>query len=392
MTTVQSKGSDGRIVPEEERLARVALNIIGEPGDPRLARLVELLGPVELHERLRADVGLSGLRSDIATRLEGLDPRRVLDAADAAGVRFVVPGDLEWPAQLGDLEGVEPLNRLTGVPLGMWVAGPLRLDEACRRSVAVVGSRSATSYGTDIARDLAEWLAVAGRTIVSGAAFGIDQAAHRGAISARGGRTVAVLACGVDRAYPTAHRDLLRHLKETGAVVSELPVGCAPTRVRFLGRNRLIAALSQGTVVVEAAVRSGALNTAGWAMRLNRPVMGVPGPVTSAPSEGVHELVRTGGATLVTRAAHVLELVSPMGVHLSEQVRDEPTARDRLPPTDLRVLEAVPLVQPAGAGGIARAAGLSVATVVESLVRLRQLGWVVGSAGRWRRSPDEPLG
>jgi len=183
----------------------------------------------------------------------------------------------------------------------------------------------------------------------------------------------------------------LRHLKENGAVVSELPPGCAPTRVRFLSRNRLIAALTQGTVVVEAAVRSGALNTAGWAMRLNRPVMAVPGPVTSAPSEGVHELVRSGAATLVTRAAHVLELVSPMGVRVSEPARDEPTARDRLGPTELRVLEAVPLVQPAGAAAIARTSGLSVASVVESLVRLRELGWVVGAAGRWRRSPDEPL-
>ena len=175
-------------------------------------------------------------------------------------------------------------------------------------------------------------------------------------------------------------------------MVSELPPGCAPTRVRFLARNRLIAALTQGTVVVEAAVRSGALNTAGWALRLNRPVMGVPGPVTSAPSEGVHELVRTGSATLVTRAAHVLELVSPMGEHLADVAREEPTPRDRLPPTELRVLEAVPLVQPAGASAIARTAGVSVGTVVESLVRLRELGWVVGAAGRWRRSPDEPLG
>jgi DNA processing protein len=378
-------------VTEEERLARVALNTLGEPGDPRFGRLVEQLGPVELLDRLRADLGLSGLRSETAARLEGLDPRRILDEAAAVGVRFVVPGDREWPDQLAELAHVEPLNRLTGTPLGLWVAGPLDLATACRRSVAVVGSRSATSYGADVARDLGQGLAAAGRTVVSGAAFGIDHAAHRGAISAGNGCTIAVLACGVDRAYPSAHRDLLRHLKETGAVLSELPPGCAPTRVRFLSRNRLIAALSQGTVVVEAAVRSGALNTAGWALRLNRPVMGVPGPVTSAPSEGVHELVRSGAATLVTRAAHVLELVSPAGVQLSEPVRAEPSARDRLTPTELRVLEAVPLVQPAAASALARTAGLSVATVVECLVRLRELGWVVGSAGRWRRSPDEPL-
>jgi DNA processing protein len=378
-------------VTEEERMARVALNTLGEPGDPRFARLVEQLGPVELHERLRADLGLSGLRSDTAGRLEGLDPRRILEEAAAIGARFVVPGDPEWPEQLADLAHVEPLNRLTGAPLGLWVTGPLDLAVACRRSLAVVGSRSATSYGAEVARDLAHEVGEAGRTVVSGAAFGIDVAAHRGALSCEGGRTVAVLACGVDRAYPPGHRELLRHLKENGAVVSELPPGCAPTRVRFLSRNRLIAALTQGTVVVEAAVRSGALNTAGWAMRLNRPVMAVPGPVTSAPSEGVHELVRSGAATLVTRAAHVLELVSPMGVRVSEPARDEPTARDRLGPTELRVLEAVPLVQPAGAAAIARTSGLSVASVVESLVRLRELGWVVGAAGRWRRSPDEPL-
>lgn len=391
MTAAETPVAGARIVPEEERLARVALNTIGEPGDPRLTRLVDLMGPVELHDRLQADVGLSGLRSETAARLEGLDPRRILDEAAAIGVRFVVPGDPEWPDQLDDLAGVEPLNRLTGTPLGLWVTGPLHLGKACRRSVAVVGSRSATTYGTEIARNVAADLGSASTTVVSGAAYGVDQAAHRGSLSVSG-HTVAVLACGVDRAYPPGNRDLLRHLRENAAVVSELPPGCAPTRVRFLSRNRLIAALSQGTVVVEAAVRSGALNTAGWAMRLNRPVMGVPGPVTSAPSEGVHELVRSGGATLVTRAAHVLELVSPMGVHLSEVPREEPTARDRLPPTDLRVLEAVPLVQPAGASGIARTAGLSVAVVVESLVRLREQGWVAGSAGRWRRSPEEPLG
>jgi DNA processing protein len=392
VTAADTTIARARIVPEEERLARVALNTIGEPGDPRLARLVDLMGPVELHDRLRADMGLSELRSETAARLEGLDPRRILDEAAAIGARFVVPGDPEWPEQLADLAGVEPLNRLTGAPLGLWVTGPLALSEACRRSVAVVGSRSATTYGTEAARNIAAELATSGMTVISGAAYGIDNGAHRGAISVDSRHTVAVLACGVDRAYPPGHRELLRHLKENAAVVSELPPGCSPTRVRFLSRNRLIAALSQGTVVVEAAVRSGALNTAGWAMRLNRPVMGVPGPVTSAPSEGVHELVRSGGATLVTRAAHVLELLSPIGVHLPEVVREEPTARDRLPPTDLRVLEAVPLVQPAGAPGIARTAGLSVATVVECLVRLREQGWVVGSAGRWRRSPDEPLG
>ena len=234
-------------------------------------------------------------------------------------------------------------------PLGLWVRGPLRLD-ALPAPVAVVGSRSATTYGTDVAAELAAGLARAGSAVVSGAAFGIDQAAHRGAL-AGDGPTVAVLACGVDRAYPAAHQRLLDHLAEHGAVVSELAPGCAPTRLRFLARNRIIAALSRGTVVVEAAVRSGALNTASWTARLNRPLMGVPGPVTSAPSEGVHQLIRSGAATLVTRADDVLELTGQMGEHLAEEARAPVSARDGLP--------GAPAAGPrGGAAGPAGAVGL----------------------------------
>ncbi|WP_148574520.1 DNA-processing protein DprA [Nocardioides caldifontis] len=370
---------------DEERLARAALNLVSEPGDPRVARLVAALGAVEVHDRLLADTDLEGLRSDAAERLAGVAPGRVLDDARRRGIRFVVPGDDEWPEQLADLDLVEPLNRLAGAPLGLWLRGPLRLRDACETAVAVVGSRSATTYGTDVAADLSARLARHRVTVVSGAAFGIDYAAHRGAIGG-GGPTVAVLACGVDRAYPTAHRALLDHLAEVGLVVSELPPGCSPTRVRFLGRNRLIAALSTGTVVVEAAVRSGALNTATWATRLNRLLMGVPGPATSAPSEGVHELVRSGAASLVTRGEHVLELVAPVGEQLFPVQRAPVRPRDLLAHDELRVLDAVPLVRPAPTTAVARTAGLSVGTVTASLERLRAAGWVDGAEGRWRRS------
>ena len=371
--------------PEEERLARVALNVVSEPGDPRTARLVAALGAVEVHDRLLADTDLEGLRSDAAERMSAVDPQRVLDDADRRGIRFVVPGDDEWPPGLDDLVRIEPLHRLAGAPLGLWVRGPLRLHETCERAVAVVGSRSATTYGMAVAGDLSEHLATNGVTVVSGAAFGIDNAAHRGALAGRG-PTVAVLACGVDRAYPSGHRALLDHLAGVGLVVSELPPGCSPTRVRFLGRNRLIAALTAGTVVVEAAVRSGALNTATWATRLNRLVMGVPGPVTSAPSEGVHELLRTGTASLVTRGEHVLELVAPVGEHLFPVQRGPVRSRDRLAPEEQRVLEAVPLVRPASTSAVARTAGLAVTTVGASLERLRAAGWVDRADGRWRRS------
>ncbi len=142
------------------------------------------------------------------------------EQAAAQGIRFLVPGDPEWPAGVDDLVHVEPLHGLTGPPLGLWVRGPVHLAAACRGSVAVVGSRSATSYGAAVAADLAARVAEQGAAVVSGAAFGIDQAAHRGALGARG-TTVAVLACGVDRAYPVAHRGLLELVAEVGAVVSE---------------------------------------------------------------------------------------------------------------------------------------------------------------------------
>jgi DNA processing protein len=248
--------------------------------------------------------------------------------------------------------------------------------------VAVVGSRSATTYGAGVAGELAAGLAGAGQTVVSGAAFGIDQAAHRAALATRG-PTVAVLACGADRAYPAAHQRLLDYIADVGVIVSEAPIGGAPTRIRFLARNRLIAALSQGTVVVEAAVRSGALNTASWASALGRVVMGVPGPVTSEPSGGVHQLIRSRDALLVTRAEEVLEAVAPIGTHTLEDLREEDGLRDRLTSQERQVLDAVPVQQGASAASIARTAGLAQAKVTAALDRLEQLGLVAGEGQRW---------
>jgi DNA processing protein len=366
----------------DDRLARLALSRLGEPGALKMAGLVAELGAERLYAELLAGRDARGLRNEVAARLEDMEPERDLERATRLGIRWVVPGDPEWPAALDDLEGAEPLHRMGRAPLGLWVRGPLRLD-ALPAPVAVVGARSATTYGTDVAAELAAGLARAGSTVVSGAAFGIDQAAHRGAL-AGDGPTVAVLACGVDRAYPTAHRRLLGHLAEHGAVVSELAPGCAPTRLRFLARNRVIAALARGTVVVEAAVRSGALNTASWTLALNRPVMGVPGPVTSAPSEGVHQLIRSGAATLVSRAEDVLELTGQMGEHLVETARAPTRPRDRLDRRQQRVLEAVPLVQPAPSDSVARTAGLEPAEVRSALDVLLRRGLVEQLPTGWR--------
>ncbi len=373
---------------DAERLARVALCRLTEPGDPRLSGLVSQLGAVGLHDALAAERDVGGMLTDVAARLAGLDPAEELRRAAARGLRYLIPGDEEWPAQVDDLARADPVQGRGGVPLGLWVRGPLRLDELVR-PVAVVGARSATSYGTDVAGGIAATLGEAGSCVVSGAAFGIDQAAHRGAM-AGGGHTVAVLACGADRAYPSAHRPLIEHIAQHGAVVSELPPGCAPMRVRFLSRNRLIAALSGATVVVEAAVRSGALNTANWAERLQRPLLGVPGPVTSAQSQGVHELLRVGGAVVATSGADVLEVVAPSGDHLVTPARGAERVRDRLSVREARVLDAVPVTQPAGAASIARTSGLGVLEVGATLERLHQRdlvasapgGWVLGHAAR----------
>ncbi len=366
----------------EDRVARAGLSRLTEPGDVRVARAVDRAGASRLLAELLAEQGRDSLDLDVGARLGRLDPERELADAASRGIRFVVPGDAEWPTRLDDLSHAATVQELGGTPLGLWVRGPLRLDDLAD-SVAVVGSRSATTYGEGVARELGAGLARAGLAVVSGAAFGIDQAAHRGALAVDG-RSVAVLACGVDRAYPAAHRDLLEHLATVGAVVSELPPGCAPLRVRFLARNRIIAALSRGVVVVEAALRSGALNTASWADALSRPVMGVPGPVTSAPSQGVHHRIRTGAATLVTGPADVLELVSGSGDHLAAVPRGEERPRDRLTSRHRRVLEAVPVRTPAGLPSIAATAGTSLLSTQSALSYLAEHGFVVESDQGWR--------
>ncbi|KQY63827.1 DNA-processing protein DprA [Nocardioides sp. Root140] len=365
----------------DERLARIALGQLAEPGDVRIRHLVDEMGPATLHDALMNDRGPDGLLSDLAVRLADLDPVGDLERARRLGIRYIVPGDDEWPVQVDDLGSCEVVQDRTGAPLGLWVKGPLRLDEIAD-SVGVVGSRSATTYGAEMAGGISAEVAATGTCVVSGAAFGIDQAAHRGALSA-GGRTVAVLACGVDRAYPAAHASLIDYLAEHGAVVSELAPGCSPMRSRFLARNRLIAGLTRGTVVVEAAVRSGALNTANWATRLNRPLMAVPGPVTSAQSQGAHQLIRTGAAELVTQGSEVLELVKPAGEYLFEEPRGPERRRDRLRSREAQVLEAVPVVTPAGAASIARTAGIALVDVARALCKLESGGLVSRGLGGW---------
>jgi len=286
-----------------ERMARLALQMAAEPG--ALATVTQMVadeGSVATHE------ALSCMDGGVGPLLRDQDPGRVYEQGLADGMRYVIPFDEEWPDLLNVLVNAGQVQNLGGVPLGLWVRGPLRLN-TLDRAVAVVGSRSATSYGVDVAADIAAHLARNGRPIISGAAFGIDQAAHRAALAV-GSPTVAVLACGANRAYPSAHRHLIDQIAEAGAVVSEQPPGAHPTRMRFLARNRIVTGLARGTVLVEAAQRSGAMNAAMWSNRCGRPVFAVPGPVTSITSAGPHQLVRNNVAYLVTSGADVEEYLS----------------------------------------------------------------------------------
>lgn len=368
---------------EQVLLARAYLSRVAEPPAPALAGLVAQLGPVEAAARVAEGRVDEPVARETSVRREVHRPAADLDAAAAAGARLVVPEHPEWPAEAFaafDGAGSEQL----APPLALWVRGPGRLDELCEHAVAVVGARAATSYGAHVAAELGSGLADRGCTVVSGAAIGIDGAAHRGALGVDGA-TVAVLACGVDRAYPASHELLLERIAASGLVVSEYPPGGVPGRHRFLVRNRLIAGLAAGTVVVEAGLRSGAQRTASDALSLGRPVMAVPGPVTSAMSVGCHRLVRDG-ALLVTRSDEVLEAVAPIGEHLAG--RPDP-ARSRLTdgldaPAAL-VHDALPARGARDTRWLALESGIPIGAVRVALVALERRGLVEHCEGRWRR-------
>ncbi|WP_370039114.1 DNA-processing protein DprA [Nocardioides sp.] len=306
-------------VDDADRLARVKLSSAIEPGDLRVTGLVGELGAVKVLDYLEAAGEVENHWGTIGRELAHVDPGKVLEQAVDRGIRFVIPGDAEWPDRLAGLRGAGALHDRGGEPVGLWIRGAGDLTRLAANAVAVVGSRAATSYGTHQATELSRDLATMGHTVVSGLAYGVDQAAHRGALLA-GGPTIAVMPCGVDRPYPAAHAQLLEAIADRGLVVAEAPPGTAPTRARFLARNRIVAGLTEGTVVVEGAIRSGTLSMARWAEALHRPVMGVPGPVTSAASVGVNQLIRLGQASMVTTAQDV---ITDLTTHAYSAARDQ---------------------------------------------------------------------
>ncbi|MGH3416375.1 MAG: DNA-processing protein DprA, partial [Actinocrinis sp.] len=421
-----------------------ALNHAVEPADPHLGRLIAMHSPQVVLAAIRTGE-LAGLdpdparRDHLADRCTGLrlrlEPGHVesgIAAAEAVGAVFLTPQDSEWPVRLDDL-GEQ-------CPIGIWIKGSHALalgdslDDALDDPpgagagqspwsgpiggvgsglgvLSVVGARACTGYGAHVAGAIASDLTSAGAAIVSGAALGIDAAAHRGSIAV-GGPTLAVLACGIDRVYPRSHETLLHAVAEHGAVISELPPGASPTRFRFLHRNRIIAALGSGTLVVEAGWRSGSLVTARLAAELGRVVMAVPGPVTSDQSAGTHALIRDG-ATLVTDAGQIREACNPLTLAAAPPVRAAarpartratsvkpstsagsrdltgrrpPPAAEPGDPIEELVAEALlSLGESEGADvlAIARVTGIGPDAVFAALGRLAAIGRAVRSGGGW---------
>jgi DNA processing protein len=393
-------------VSDEILLARAFLSRVAEPASIAVWKIVCRDGPVEAARAIR--IGRVDDRTSQATaaRAGSVDPRVDLEAAHRRGIRLVVPESDEWPhfamaalEMAGErrLQRYERGDRQQSVsgelipPLALWARGNLDLATVGVRSVALVGSRSATEYGYRIAKELSFGLAARGFVVVSGGAYGIDAAAHRGALAA-GGETVLVSAGGLDQAYPPANSGLFEQVVESGLLLSESPPGAAPQRRRFLTRNRLIATLGTGTVVVEAARRSGARNTAGHCVGLGRPLMAVPGPVTSPMSVGCHKLLSAeqGAAQLVTGVDDVLLAIGgagdlpvdalldgPIGGHLTDRL-------DRLDPVARQVFDGFPARAAIGPDGLAATTGVPPLVIIRTLPLLELSGLIEPVADGYR--------
>jgi len=390
------------------RLARAALTRLMEPSDLAGMALIAAAGPEEALAFIRGGAssspaleaemtallleagtvrwpGLADALGRWRPRLPSLAPERDMGVMERLGGGLLIPEDPQWPPALDDLQ----LN----APIALWMRGQLPRIPEQRRCIALVGSRDSTSYGANVTGELASSLVQRGFTVVSGGAYGIDANAHRGALAAAAGggatpSTLAVMAGGLDRFYPPGNEGLLRAIAEQGALVAEVPPGTNPTRYRFLQRNRLIAALCEVTVVVEARWRSGALNTAHHAEGLSRSVGAVPGSVYSANSAGCHRLLREGAAVCVTDAAEIAELAGAAGNNLAPEPDAATALHDGLGVEDLLLLDALPLRSATSPEKLSVVAGLGMATVLAGLGRLELMGLARRATNGWQRGAD----
>lgn len=359
-----------------DRRALIALAHVVEPADPAISTLVERVGPVDALELIATGRVPVRHAKALQGRWRALDLDRELEKAHRGSIRIIERGGEHWPEALDDLGATRPF--------ALWVRGAADPGELLQKSVAMVGTRDPSSYGQHVARTWSAGLVDRGYSIVSGGAFGIDAAAHRAVLDV-GGRTMCVLASGVDVAYPSAHAPLFERIAQSGLVVSEAPLGFGARRQRFLTRNRVIAASTSATIVVEAAHRSGTTSTAHAAARLARLVFAVPGPVTSVVSAGCHRLISEQVAMLAASLGDVLQTMSPIGTTILPEVPRDP--RDELTSTQATVLDAIPPREAISFERLATTAGLDVSETALALATLQRLGFVAVAADGWRLIP-----
>jgi DNA processing protein len=360
---------------EGDRHALHQLAHVVEPGDRRLGSIVWREGPHRALDHIRRSPSMGGL----AARLVDLGERSPCELADAVGARIITPIDDEWPTQLHQLGDARPL--------ALWVHGAAHLRTMLVRSVAFVGARAATNYGE---RVCAQWVGHCcdnAITVVSGGAYGIDGAAHRAALAA-GGMTVAVLATGVDVPYPLGHAALFAQIADAGLLMSEHPPGATARRQRFLTRNRIIAAATRATVVVEAALRSGTTSTANAAAALHRPVLAVPGPVTSAMSAGCHQLIADGQAAIATHISDVVMALDGFVERLP--VQTDIRAHDDLEMRERAVLDALPSRAVMSINDLVRASGLDERSAMAGAGVLLGRGFIDAVGDGFRRKSGAP--
>lgn len=283
-----------------EKAARLELFAAIECGNTFWGSEIALLGAEETLARIKDGFYRSSKAEKALSHLDPDGAPALLEKIHNAGGEFIVPSDQSWPAQLNDL---------ATPPIGLVVKG--KLDALHSRSIAIVGTRNPTPYGARIASDFAAGFVDREWSVVSGGAYGIDTHAHKGALIAEG-LTIAVIASGIDINYPAGNERLFTEIAELGAIVSEVMPGTPAFPSRFLTRNRIIAALSVSTLVVEAAFRSGSLRTARDAAELMRPVMAIPGPINSPTSEGTHRLIGERAAEIVTSVHDAVELITSL--------------------------------------------------------------------------------
>ncbi len=372
-----------------------------EPGDPAAGYLRAALGSVaalrwiyapdatdprhlEGGDQLPTNVPWKECHARWNLRANTFDLKSALGTLERLGGYVLVPTDPRWPVQLEDLAPT--------APAALWVTGDGDAKNLGETSVALVGARACTAYGRRLTEQLSYELAERQIAVISGGAYGIDAAAHHGAIAAAGPSqqrlsTVAVLCGGLGNPYPSGNRELFNQIRHSGLLISEVPPHWRPARWRFLERNRIIAALADMTVVVEAGVRSGAAATAGRAADLGRDVGAAPGPVTSAVSAGCHRLIQQG-AQLVTSVDDILLSLGQLGTATTAlgDGQDHERSGPSLNPMLQLVFDALPKAQSAPTESVARVAGLSTGEAGSSLLELQLRGLVTVGEGRWSRA------